>query len=275
VNPAALSVVVHKEPDGPYERTQRVSVEFAILYPDSSPVVTVKEGIKPVAFYAGQIKRADLGLAGTDTTSRVWFAERKIQANATLGTEYRFVFGTNAFDDGYGNVGPDKDAQTGNFTVVSASLQVTVAANSTRYQVPLDAMTAYVQANYPDGQSLANATLQAWLSARESKRNATVTYDKEHAVWIVKYRFSLLDVTKLGVWTLSLEVRDTYGNAGFKSLEIIAEPYYFVAILLVTVTALLVGRWILSKYWIRLFIRAKRLVSAIKGLQRRRSPRHY
>ena len=264
VAPAPLSIRVHIQPDGAYERTQKATAEFAILYPDSTPVISMKEGLKPVAFYAGQFQRADLPLAATDTTSGIWTVERKIQRNATLGADYRFVMPANGFDDGYGNTGPEKDVETDSFPVVSATLQVSTTLNSTTYQIPLDTITAYTQVNYPDGSSVTNATVRAWLSAADSKANATVTCDKSGRACVIRYTFSMLDLIRLGAWTLTVEARDIYGNAGSASLGVVVEPYYFLAILIVAVVALLLARRFLSRYWRRLYLGAKRASSALR-----------
>ncbi|MGA2240167.1 MAG: hypothetical protein ABSG74_13250 [Candidatus Bathyarchaeia archaeon] len=264
VTPATLNVTVHAQPDGPYQRTQKVSAEFVIRYPDSTPVVKMKEGLMPVAFYAGQLKRAELALVASDTTSGAWVAERKIQRNATLDVFYRFVIVANAFDDGYGNTGPEKNVETDSFTVVPVALQVGISFNSTHYQIPFDTITAYVTLGYPDGLQVTNATVRAWLSSAGSTANASVTYDNAAAVWVARYRLSLGDLPRPGAWTLSVEAADTYGNSGSASLEIVAELYYFIAILLLAVIALLLARWLLSKYWHRLYLRAKRVSSAFR-----------
>jgi hypothetical protein len=264
VTPATLNVTVHAQPDGPYQRTQKASAEFVIQYPDSTPVNKMKEGLMPVAFYAGQLKRAELPLVASDTTSGIWTAERKIQRNATLETSYRFVIAANAFDDGYGNIGPEKNVETDSFTVLPATLQVSISINSTHYQVPLDTVTAYVKASYPDGSPVTNATLRAWLNNAGSIANASITYDETAAVRVATYRFSLGDLARPGGWTLTVQTADTYGNSGSASLEIVAEPYYFIAILLLLVFALLLVRWFLSRYWRRLYLRAKRVSSAFR-----------
>jgi hypothetical protein len=264
VTPATLNVTVHAQPDGPYQRTQKVSAEFVIQYPDSTPVIKMREGLMPVAFYVGQLKRAELPLVASDTTSGIWAAERKIQRNATLETSYRFVMVANAFDDGYGNIGPEKNVETDSFTVLPATLQVSISVNSTQYQVPLDTVTAYVKANYPDGLPVTNATVRAWLNSAGSTANASTTYHETAAVWVATYRFSLGDLARPGGWTLTVETADIYGNSGSASLEIVAEPYNFIAILLLLVFALLLARWFLSKYWHRLYLRAKRVSSAFR-----------
>ena len=264
VAPATLNVAVHKQPEGSYERTQSVSAEFVILYPDMTPVVTMKENLMPVLFYAGQFRRADVALLPTDMTSGIWAAERKIQRNATLGGEYRFVMLENAFDDGYGNVGPVKNVETGNFSVVPATLQVKIVLNSTSYQIPLDTITAYTQVSYPDGLLVTNATVEAMVNRTGSVARATVSYNTTAAVWIARYPFSLEDLSRSGAWSLTVEVMDIYGNAGSASLQTVTEPYVFIAIVLVIVFALLVVRWLLSRYWHRLYLRAKRASSAFR-----------
>jgi hypothetical protein len=264
VTPATLNVTVHAQPDGPYQRTKKVSVEFVIRCPDSTPVIKMKEGITPVAFYAGQLKRADLALVASDTTSGIWVAERNIQRNATLDTSYRFVVAANAFDDGYGNTGPEKDVETDRFTVLPATLQVSTSVNSTHYEIPLDAVTAYAKPSYPDGSPVTNATVRARLSSAGSTVNASVRYDQTAAVWVVMYSFSLRDLLRPGTWTLSVKASDVYGNSGSAALEITTEPYYFIGILLVAIFAMLLVRWFLSRYWHRLYLTAKRISSAFR-----------
>jgi hypothetical protein len=264
VTPATLNVTVHAQPDGPYQRTEKVSAEFVIRYPDATAVTNIREGILPVGFYAGQIKRAELALVASDATSGIWVAERNIQMNATLDTSYRFVIAANAFDDGYGNTGPERDVETDMFTVVPAKLQVSTSLNSTRYEIPLETVTVYVRPSYPDGSPVTNATIRARLSTAGSMVNASVGYDKNAAVWVVTYSYSLGDLLRPGAWTLSVEASDAYGNSGSAAQEIIAEPYYFIGILLVVIFAVLVVRWFLSRYWHRLYLRAKRVSSAFR-----------
>jgi hypothetical protein len=131
--------------------------------------------------------------------------------------------------------------------------------------VPFDILTAYTQISYPDGTSVANATVRAWLSAANSRVNATVTRDKAISVWLVKYAFSWGDLLKLGSWRLSVEATDIYGNAGSESLEVTAEPYTLLEIVIVAAVVLLVARWLLSRYWRRLYLETKRAVSVLRG----------
>ena len=264
VTPVTLIVAVHGQLHGSYERTQKVAAEFVVLYPDSTPVVTMREGLMPVAFYAGQLKRAELALVASDPTSGIWVAERVIKRNATLDAEYKFVMKANAFDDGYGNTGPENDVETDSFTVVPARLQLSIELNSTHYQVPFDTITAYVRVSYPDGSPVTNVTLRAWLSGAGSTGNASVTYDKTTETWVVGYGFSWVDLLKLGARTLSVEAADVYGNSGSASLEIAAEPYYFIALVLLALFSVFVVRRFLSKYGHRLYLKAKRVFSSLR-----------
>ncbi len=264
VTPAFLNVTVLSQPTGAYERTQTVSADFVVRYPDSTAVVTMKEGLKPVALYAGQFKMAELSLAASGNATGIWTARLKIPRNATLDVKYKFLFPAKAFDDGNGNSGPETDVETGSFSVVPTTLKVSTTLNSTRYQVPFDTMIAYVQVSYPDG-TVANATVRAWVSAAGSKANATVTYGKVAAVWIVRYAFSMADLIRPGTWTLSVDARDMYGNSGSTSLEVTAEPYAFLEVVLLVVVAVVVVRWLLSKFWRRLYLGTKRALSAVRG----------
>jgi hypothetical protein len=264
VTPALLNVEVNVPPNTSYERTQAASAEFIIRYPDLSEVVTLKDGLKPATLYAGQLKREDLGLAISGTTSGIWTVQYRIPRNASLDVNYKFQMSAKAFDDGKGNTGPGKDVETSSFTVTSATLLVSPTSNSTRYQVPLDTITAYAAVTYPDGTTVNNATVRAWLNASDSKMNATVTRDKTTPVWIIKYAFPWGDLLRLGSWRLNVEATDIYGNSGSSFLEVATEPYTLLEILIVVAAVLLVARWLLSKFWRRLYLEAKRTLSAFR-----------
>lgn len=265
VTPALLNVTVLAKLSGSYERMQAVSADFVMQYPDSTPVITMKEGLKPVAFYAGQFKVADLAPTASGATSGIWTAQFKIPSNATLDVKYKFLLPAKSFDDGNGNTGPGTDVETSSFSAVPATLKVSAALNSTHYQVPFDTLAAYTQVSYRDGTLITNATVQAWLSTANSRMNATVTYDKAAKVWIVTYAFSWGDLLKPGAWTLLIQASDTYGNAGSASVEVVAEPYKFIETVLAVVIVLLVARWLLSKYWRRIYLGAKRGLSVIRS----------
>jgi hypothetical protein len=145
-----------------------------------------------------------------------------------------------------------------------ASLVLNTALNSTHYQIPFDAVIAYTQVSYPDGTPVSNATVQAWWIAGNIRSNATVTYDERSAVWIVRYQFLFGDLLRFGTWTLSEETNDIFGNKGSASLEVTADPYFFLAIVLIAVAAVLLVRWFLSRYWHRIYLGTKRVLTTIR-----------
>ncbi|WP_455284184.1 hypothetical protein [[Eubacterium] cellulosolvens] len=265
VTPALLNVTVLSRLSGSYERMQTVSAEFVVRYPDSAPVVTVKEGLMPVALCREEFRVAELALSASDATSGIWTTQFKIPRNATLDVKYRFLLPAGTFDDGNGNTGPASDVETDSFSAVPTELRVSVTVNSTSFQVPFDTLVAYSQVSYSDGTLITNATVRAWLSAADSRVDATVTYDRAAAVWIVTYAFSWGDLLRPGARILSVQASDIYGNAGSASLEVVAEPYTFVEIVLAVVVVLLIARWLLSRFWRRLYIGAKRRLSAIRS----------
>jgi hypothetical protein len=264
VTPALLNITSITRFVGPYERTQTVSVDFVIRYPDTTPVVSVKDGLTPVALYAGQFKIADIALSALGMASGVWTAQAKISRNATVDVKYRFLLAATSFDDGKGNTGPEKDVETDGFDVVPATLGVTAVTNASRFQVPFDTVVAFSQVTYPDGTPVANAVVRAWLIASGSRVNTTLKYDETSAAWRIEYTFSLADLLKSGTWTLSVEASDAYANTGSASLQVSAEPYLFLVTFLTAVVALGVVRWLLSRYWRRFYLRTKRMSSAIR-----------
>lgn len=265
VTPALLNVTVQAPPNMSYNRTQTASVGFVIRYPDSTVVTSMKDGLKPVALYAGQFKIADLGLAVSGTTSGIWIAQSNIPVNASLDVKYKFLLSANAFDDGEGNIGPGKDVETSSFGVTPATLLVNAALNSTHYQVPFDTLIAYISVSYPDGASANNATVEALLTAANSKVNATVSRDKVNPVWVVKYAFSWGDLLRLGNWRLSVEATDIYGNAGSGFAEVSAEPYMLLEILIAAAVIVLVARWLLLRFWRRLYLGTRRVMSVLRA----------
>jgi len=265
VTPALLNVTVRASPNLSYERMQTASAEFVVRYPDSSAVITMKDGLKPAALYAGQFKIADLSLTVSGTTSGIWIAQSKIPMNASLDVKYKFILPANAFGDGKGNTGPGKDIETSSFSVLPATLVVNAALNSTHYQVPFDTLIAYTQVSYPDGTLVANATVRAWLVAANSKVNATVTRDSVNPVWTVKYASSWGDLLRLGTWGLFVQATDIYGNAGSGSLEVSAEPYMLLEILIAAAIVVLVVRWLLLRFWQRLYLGTRRVMSVLRA----------
>jgi hypothetical protein len=265
VTAAVLNVTISESPKASYERGQTASAQFAVQYPDLSAVTTIKEGLKPVALYSDQFKMAALGLTASGEGSGIWIAQSKIPMNASLQAKYKFVLLTNAFDDGNGNIGPAKDFATGNFSVLPATLDVSVVVNSTQYQVPFDTLIAYAQVTYPDGAMVTNATVRAWLVAANSKVNATVSRDKVNQVWVIRYAFSWRDLLRLGNWGVFVEAADLYGNTGSGSVEVSAEPYTLVEILIAAGIVVVVIRWLLLRLWRRLYLGVRRALSALRG----------
>lgn len=262
--PALLNVTTLLQPSGSYERMRTASADFVIRYPDSSPVLAMKDGLKPVALYAGQFKIANLDLSTSGATSGIWTAQSKIPRNATLDVTYKFLFQANSFDDGNGNVGPGSDLETSGFSVVPATLRVIVTPNATHYQVPFETLTAYSQVSYSDGTLISNATIRAWLSSGDWKVEPSVTPESTTGVWIIKYAFSWGDLIRPGSWELRAEAADIFGNTGSGSVEIIAEPYLLIEIVVGALAVLLVVRWLLSKFWRRLYLSAKRGLSTMR-----------
>jgi hypothetical protein len=275
VTPALLNVTIQGSPNLSYNRTQTASAGLVIRYPDSTMVTSMKDGLKPVALYAGQFKIADLSLSASGTTSGIWVAQSKIPVNASLDVKYKFLMSANAFDDGEGNIGPGKDVETSGFNVTAAKLVVNAVPNSTHYEVPFDVLTAYARITYPDDTPVSNATVQAWLIAANSEVNATVTHESASPVWIIKYTFSWGDLLRLGNWRLIVEATDIYGNAGSESLEVTTEPYTLLEISVAAAIVVLVVRWLLLKFWRRLYIETKRVASALRARARRPSLGRY
>ena len=262
--PALLNVTVLSQPRESYQRMQTVSADFVVRYPDSTPVLTMKEGFAPVALYAGQFKIAQLGLTTSGATSGIWTVQSKMPKNATIDVKYNFLFQASMFDDGNGNVGPESDLQTGDFNLVPAKLHVIITPNATHYQVPFDTLTAYTQVSYSDGTSISNATVRGWLSSGDWRVEPSVSPESAPGIWVIRYSFSWRDLVRPGNWELRVDAGDVFGNTGSGSVQIVAEPYLLIEIVVGVLAVLLVVRWLLSKFWQRLYLGAKRGLSAMR-----------
>jgi hypothetical protein len=91
-----------------------------------------------------------------------------------------------------------------------------------------------------------------------------VTPESTTGVWIIKYVFSWGDLIRPGSWELRAEAADIFGNTGSGSVEVLAEPYLLIEIVVGVLAVLLVVRWLLSKFWRRLYLSAKRGLSTMR-----------
>ena len=259
VTPAILSVQIVQQPLATYQRMQQATVSYQIQYPNGSPVVRTKTGLQPVALLKDQTTIGFATLTLVNPANGVWNATSKIYANATPGQNYRFDMPAMAFDDGVGNKGAAGDTTSTTFQVQNATLTITSQLNGTQIQIPFGQVSIISKVSYPDGTPMTNGTVNVAVSVGSSVSVLPSVYDPNIGAWRASYTSSIFDLLRVGTWTLKVNAADRNANSGTATYEVVAQPYLFIAIVVVIVSAILVGRWIISRFGRRVYFRLRRL----------------
>jgi hypothetical protein len=266
VTPAVLTVRVAQQPNPSYERTQTARFSTSLTYPDGTPVLNAKQGIRPVTLLLNQSTIGSVAVSLIDPSNGIWAADAKIPANATPSSRYRFDLSALSFDDSYGNKGGAADLFSGYFQVQNASLVITSEVNGTQIQVPFGQVSVISKIAYPDGTPVLNGTVTVFLSNSSSASKIQLTYDPSIGAWRGSYSSSFWDLWRVGKWTLKVEAADLYGNSGTSTFEVSAQPYLFLVIIGVIVAVALVGRWTVSRYGRKIYLRVRKLVQKLRSL---------
>lgn len=264
VAPATLSVVIVNQPAPFYERTTTAVVVLQVKYPDGSAVDSLKSGVRPLGLVQDASVVASLNLTRLDPVSGTWRAEVKIPANASLGTGYRFRLPNGGFDDGFGNVGGGDEILSNIFEIRPASFRIEAMTNQSSYQIGFDSIKIQSIVNYPDGTPLVNGTVLAVISLSGWSAEVPLVYDGRTETWVGVYSISLLDLTRIGSWKITVRADDQYANLGQAELLVSVQPVN-LAIVLVTVAVLaLLVNWLLKRYWRRVSLRIKKVTLSIR-----------
>jgi hypothetical protein len=266
VTPAVLTVKVAQQPKSSYERTQSARFSTTLTYPDGSPVVKSKQGISPVTLLLNQSTVGSAAVSLIDPSNGIWAADAKIPANATPSSKYRFELPASSFDDGFGNKGGAVDTFSGYFQVNNASLVITSEVNGTQIQVPFGQVSVISKITYPDGTPVLNGTVTVFLSNSSSASRIQLMYDPALGAWRGSYSSSFWDLWRVGRWTLRVQAADLSGNSGTSTFEVAVQPYLFLIIIGVIVAVALVGRWMVSRYGRKMYLRIRKVVQRLKSL---------
>ena len=266
VTPAVLTVNVAQQPNTSYERTQSPRFSMALTYPDGSPVMKSKQGLSPVTLLLNQSTVETVAVSLIDPSNGIWAADAKIPPNATPSSMYRFELPASSFDDGFGNKGGAVDTFSGYFQVHNASLVITSEVNGTQIQVPFGQVSVISKITYPDGTPVLNGTVTVFLSNSSSASKIQLMYDPALGAWRGSYSSSFWDLWRVGKWTLKVQAADLFGNSGTSTFEVAAQPYLFLVIIGVVVAVVLVGRWTVSRYGRKMYLRIRKVVQRLKSL---------
>jgi hypothetical protein len=266
VTPAVLTVQVAQQPNPSYERTETARFSMSMTYPDGSPVLESKQGIRPVTLLLNQSTVGSANVSLIDSSNGIWAADAKILANATPSSRYRFDLPALSFDDSFGNKGGAADIFSGYFRVQNASLVITSEVNGTQIQVPFGQVSVISKIAYPDGTPVLNGTVTVFLSNSSSASKIQLMYDPTLGAWRGSYSSSFWDLWRVGKWTLKVQAADLFGNSGASTFEVVAQPYLFLVIIGVIVAVALVGRWTVSRYGRKMYLRIRKVVQKLRSL---------
>jgi hypothetical protein len=259
VTTAVLAVQIVQQPLAVYERMEQATVSYKIQYPDGGAVVKVKPGLQPVALLKDQATVGFATLTLVDPANGVWNATSKIYANATPGRNYRFDMSAMAFDDGVGNKGAAGDTTSSLFQVQNASLAITSQLNGTQIQIPFGQVSIISKISYPDGTPMSNGTVSVVASIDSSVSVLPAVYDPSIGAWRSSYTSTIFDLFHVGTWKLRVNAADRSGNSGVATYEVVAQPYLFIVVVILVVSLILFGRWVISRFGRRVYFRLRRL----------------
>jgi len=259
VTAAILSVQIVQQPKPSYQRTELATVSYMIQYPSGLPVTKAKVNSQPVALLQDQTTVGFSAMTLVDPANGIWNATSKIYANATPGRNYRFDMLAMSFDDGVGNKGAAVDTVSNLFQVQNASLMITSQLNGTQIQIPFGQVSIISKITYPDGTPMSNGTVSVVASTGSSVSALPSVYDPTIGAWRSSYSSTIFDLLRVGEWKLKVNATDTVGNSGRATYEVVAQPYLFIATVIVLVSAALFGRWVVSRFGRRVYFRLRRI----------------
>jgi len=165
-----------------------------------------------------------------------------------------------AFDDGFGNKGAAVDTASSYFTVTNASLVITSQLNGTQIQIPFGQVSIISKITYPDGTPLTVGSVNVVVSTGTSVTALTATYDPSIGEWRASYSSTLFDLIRGGKWTLKVGARDTLGNSGMATYEVVAQPYMFITLIVAVVAIAFVVRYMVMRYGRKVYFRLWRIL---------------
>ena len=264
ITPAVLSLNITQQPNEVYQRTEQAMSSLTLKYPDGSPVLKYKPDIHPIVLLRdqGTVSFASLTLA--DAANGVWSAGVKIPVNATTSGKYRFELPAMAFDDGYGNKGGSGNIFSDYFQVRNASLRIKSEVNGTQIQIPFGQVSIISTVTYPDGSPLTNGTVRLVVATGSTVSELKSVYDPNIRAWRAAYSSTFSDLLRPGTWTLNVTAADTLGNSGSVEVKVQAQPYLFIVVLGFVITAVLVGRWMVSRYGRKVYFRVRKIIQRFR-----------
>jgi len=263
VTTATLSISVHTKPQSTYQRTDSATMDFFVWYPDQSPVSSLGGDGMPATLMNGPIVVTRVPLTLADSVNGVWRCSWQIPVNATLGSEYRFELNAQDFDDGFKNVGGSEKLSSDVFKIVPATLKINTQINQSAYQVLFDSIKIKSSITYPSGATLSHGKVTLRVVHGQLNDTIPMTYENSTGFWYATRPLTLLELSQIGTWMLTISANDGIGNVGVATLEVSVQPWLTIVVivfLIVVIFFLVRGvQWFRRKHW-------KKLLSILRNL---------
>jgi hypothetical protein len=219
VQSATLKVMVTEQPEVSYMRTETVTAEINITYPDDTFYTDAELGTILVRVYQDTTNVANVSLIAEDfnATTNEWTVSWVSPWNATLADNYRFVVKANeVVDDNNPNKGPATDVSTDDFELLATDLNVDKVYTTKSSYVQGDVVTVYFNSTYQNGTPVTTGSAPINMTmANGTSTQLTATYVLANSRFEAKYTLTTEDPT--GTWTALLEAQvleDAEGNNG-------------------------------------------------------------
>ncbi|MEM2897465.1 MAG: hypothetical protein QW265_04365 [Candidatus Bathyarchaeia archaeon] len=254
---ATLSIGIHAQPEKSYKRTQKASILYKVSYPSQEPVTDIKPKYAPLELMHDQKKITELIPSCVDSTNGIWKVDWVIPKNATLGSNYRFRLIANAFDDGFGNLGPSEELISNKFEITFGELAIKLLLNKTSYQIGFEKLEIPIRIEYNDGSLLAEGLANCTLSHGDYSVVLPLEFIKEKKIWYASFPISVLEVFHVGKWIIRINAIDKFGNLGSYEASISMEPWLLSLLVFIFLLIVLLALRLRRKYWKIIYSKVK------------------
>ncbi len=190
------------------QRSQIVDLQFTAAYPNGMQATTGLGRIRIVEPDGTTFHFINATYSSSINTFRGTY---QIPLGSQVGAWVASIE-VNAFDDGYGNVGPSTSALRG-FAVQPASLTVTVLVANRTYTTG-DVVTLYAKIITPGYYNFTSGTVLASISyqGRTVGSPLILSFDQTQGRWFNSFTINATNPS--GAWLIRVTASDSYGNTG-------------------------------------------------------------
>jgi PKD repeat protein len=233
---AAMTIPVLSSSQSSYQRTQTMQFSFEPTYPDGSNATTGSANVTltdptGLSVYLTAIY---------NNAAKEFIATYKSLVGDNLGT-WNATIAPNGYDDGNGNLGPNKSLTTLPQLIVAT---LTINATVTSYVAVGQQLKLNATITYPDGSTLQSGSVGAYfLYSGSPVVNDTVpiVFDSGLQLWVGSYHLQSTDPG--GLWSLYVKASDSTipANSGFTSKVVTTQDHSPVASFSSSSTSALAG----------------------------------